>query len=63
MLDYLQQAVSKEIEHDKFVVTLGGEHTIATAPIMAHYVHYPKMSILHFDAHSDLRMEYSGHTL
>ncbi len=60
MLNYLQQAVSKEIDHDKFVVTLGGEHTIATAPIMAHYAHYPKMSVLHFDAHSDLRMEYSG---
>jgi agmatinase len=60
MLDYLQQAVSKEIKNDKFVVTLGGEHTIATAPIMAHYARYPKMSVLHFDAHSDLRMKYSG---
>jgi agmatinase len=60
MLDLLQQAVSQEIENSKFVVTLGGEHTIATAPIMAHYAHYPKMSVLHFDAHSDLRMEYSG---
>lgn len=60
MLDYLQRAVSKEIENGKFVVTLGGEHTISTAPIMAHYASYPKMSVLHFDAHSDLRMEYSG---
>jgi agmatinase len=60
MLDYLQESVAKQIENDKFVVTLGGEHTIATAPIMAHHSHYPKMSILHFDAHSDLRMMYSG---
>ncbi len=60
MLDYLQRTVSKEIENGKFVVTLGGEHTIATAPIMAHFEHYPNMSVLHFDAHSDLRMEYSG---
>jgi agmatinase len=60
MLNYLERSVSKEIENDKFVVTLGGEHTIATAPIMAHYARYPKMSILHFDAHSDLRIEYSG---
>jgi len=60
MLDYLQRAVSKEIENDKFVVTLGGEHTISTAPVMAHYASYPKMSVLHFDAHSDLRKEYSG---
>ncbi len=60
MLDYLQGAISKEIENGKFVVTLGGEHTISTAPIMAHFAHYPKMSVLHFDAHSDLRMKYSG---
>ena len=60
MLDHLEKAVSAQIKKDKFVVTLGGEHTIATAPIMAHYKHYPKMSVLHFDAHSDLRMEYSG---
>ena len=43
----------------KFVVTLGGEHTISTAPIMAHYAKHPKMSVLHFDAHSDLRSSYS----
>ncbi|HEY3875221.1 MAG TPA: agmatinase [Candidatus Kapabacteria bacterium] len=60
MLGHLQKAVSQQIENGKFVVTLGGEHTISTAPIMAHFEHYPKMSVLHFDAHSDLRMEYSG---
>lgn len=42
----------------KFVITLGGEHTISTAPIKAHYEKYPNMSILHFDAHSDLRDTY-----
>jgi len=60
MLDFLERAVAKEIANGKFVVILGGEHTISTAPIIAHCGRYPKMSILHFDAHSDLRMEYSG---
>ena len=60
MLDFLRRAVSKEIANGKFVVTLGGEHSISTAPIIAHYGKYPGMSLLHFDAHSDLRMEYSG---
>lgn len=60
MLDQLREAVSAQIANDKFVVTLGGEHTISTAPILAHYEHYPKMSVLHFDAHSDLRESYSG---
>ncbi len=59
-LKMLQNAVKVEIEEGKFVVTLGGEHTISTAPIAAHYSAYPNMSILHFDAHSDLRETYSG---
>ena len=59
-LKLLQTAVKNEITEGKFVVTLGGEHTISTAPIAAHYSTYPNMSILHFDAHSDLRESYSG---
>jgi len=60
MLKQLEAAVSKEIENGKFVVTLGGEHTISTAPLMAHANEYPEMSVLHFDAHSDLRQDYGG---
>jgi agmatinase len=60
MLDQLETAVSAHLAAGKFVVTLGGEHTISTAPIAAHFARYPEMSILHFDAHSDLRQEYSG---
>jgi agmatinase len=60
MLDHLQKAVTEQIDNGKFVVTLGGEHTISTGPIAAHALAYPGMSILHFDAHSDLRQEYSG---
>jgi agmatinase len=60
MLRQLQDAVAKELSNGKFVITLGGEHTISTAPIMAHVKKYPKLSVLHFDAHSDLRQEYGG---
>jgi len=59
-LDLIQDQVNDLIEMEKFVVTLGGDHTISTAPIAAHFKSYPKMSILHFDAHSDLRDEYQG---
>ena len=59
-LDLIEEQVSALLELEKFVVTLGGEHTISTAPIAAHYRAFPKMSILHFDAHSDLRHEYQG---
>ncbi|MFN8360271.1 MAG: agmatinase [Candidatus Kapaibacterium sp.] len=59
-LDILYGDVKEMLDLGKFVVTLGGEHTISTAPIKAHYEKYPDMSILHFDAHSDLRQEYEG---
>jgi len=56
----IENQVSELLNLDKFVVTLGGEHTISTAPIKAHYKKYPNMSILQFDAHSDLRDSYGG---
>jgi agmatinase len=59
-LDMIQAQVTALLDMGKFVVTLGGEHTISTAPIAAHFAKYPKMSVLHFDAHSDLRDSYQG---
>lgn len=59
-LDRISGAVSALLDHGKFVVTLGGEHTISTAPILAHLERHPEMSLLHFDAHSDLRDSYEG---
>jgi len=52
--------VKNLIESGKFVVTLGGEHSISTAPIQAHFDSFNDLSILHFDAHSDLRDKYEG---
>lgn len=57
-LDLIYNQVKELLNRDKFVVTLGGEHTISIAPIKAHFEKYPNMSVLHFDAHSDLRDEY-----
>ncbi len=59
-LDIVEKRVEKLIENDKFVVCLGGEHTVSYAPIAAHFKKHPDMSILQFDAHSDLRTEYEG---
>lgn len=60
MLQKIMTTVDKLLDDDKFVVTLGGEHTISTAPIKSHLKKYPNMSVLHFDAHSDLRDEYQN---
>ena len=49
---------------DKFVITLGGEHSITSAPILAWAERLAKegrrLSILQVDAHTDLRHEYEG---
>jgi agmatinase len=53
------QAVAGEFVNDgKFLVTLGGEHTIAVGSFRAHRDKYPNLSVLAIDAHADLRDEY-----
>jgi agmatinase len=52
--------VRKIIADGKFVVVLGGEHTVSQAPIKAHLERYSDLSVLHFDAHADLRDTYEG---
>ncbi len=59
-LKILENQVTQVLDDNKFAVVLGGEHTISTAPIRAHFKKYPEMTLLHFDAHSDLRDEYEG---
>ena len=60
VLDIIEAAVDTALDDGKFVVTLGGEHTISAAPIHAHFRRHPGMSVLQFDAHSDLRESYLG---
>jgi agmatinase len=53
--------VTKQIlDAKKFPVVLGGEHMISQGVIKAFAEKYPNLSVLHIDAHSDLRMEYEG---
>ncbi|MDB4947730.1 MAG: Agmatinase [Gemmatimonadetes bacterium] len=46
----------------RLVIGLGGEHSITSAPVLAHAARLPgeRLSILQFDAHGDLRLEYEG---
>jgi agmatinase len=53
-------AVSRYLEDNKFVVTLGGEHSVSIGVIKAYVKHYKDLSILHLDAHSDSRDSYEG---
>jgi agmatinase len=48
------------LNKDKFVVSLGAEHTVTNGFIRAYKEKYPSISVLQIDAHSDLRQEYNG---
>ncbi len=53
--------IVKEVLNDnKIPVVLGGEHSISSAVYKPFHQKYENISVLHFDAHSDLRDEYSG---
>lgn len=60
MIDVVEREVAKHLKNGKLVVMLGGEHSLTTAPVRAHNAKYPKLSVLHIDAHADMRDSYQG---
>lgn len=48
------------LKYNKLPIFLGGEHTITKAILKAYSKFYEDFSILHLDAHADLRLEYEG---
>lgn len=59
-LEKIFNATKSLLKHGKFIIALGGEHTISQATIAAYAELYSDLSVLHIDAHSDLRPEYEG---
>jgi agmatinase len=52
-----------EAAGDRLVIGLGGEHSITSAQVLAHVDRLPegrRLTVLQFDAHGDLRVEYEG---
>jgi len=58
MIDRIEGVVAELLDQRKFVVTLGGEHTVAVGAVRAHAKRTPGLSVLAFDAHSDMRDAY-----
>ncbi|HVN48029.1 MAG TPA: agmatinase [Bacteroidota bacterium] len=56
----IYDTVLKLVQQDKFVATLGGDHTVTTAAIAAHAKFYSDLSVMHFGAHSHLRSHFQG---
>ena len=51
------------LKANKFPVMLGGEHSVTIGAVKAYKEVYPNLSVLHLDAHYDLRDEYFGSKL
>ena len=58
MINRIHQVAGEYVDDGKFLVTFGGEHTVAVGSFRAHRDKYPNLSVLAIDAHADLRDEY-----
>ncbi|WP_067147180.1 agmatinase [Pseudotamlana agarivorans] len=60
MVDAVHKTTKKYIKKNKFVTIFGGEHSISIGTIRAFNDMYPSLTVLHIDAHADLRKSYEG---
>ena len=60
MVARVEEAADWVLEQEKTLITIGGEHSLSTGPVRAYARRVPGLSVLHVDAHGDLRFEYQG---
>jgi agmatinase len=53
-------AVREVLRRGQVPLTLGGEHSLSAPVIAAVHERYPDLTVVHIDAHGDLRDEYEG---
>lgn len=57
-ISLIEKSTNQLINDNKFVISLGAEHTVTLGFVKAHVKKYPQLSVLQIDAHSDLRQSY-----
>lgn len=60
MVARVEEAADWVLEQEKTLITIGGEHSVSTGPVRAYARRVPGLSVLHVDAHGDLRFEFHG---
>jgi len=60
MIEKVYSATLEALKANKFPVILGGEHSLSIGSVKAFKEIYPNISVLHLDAHYDMRDEYFG---
>jgi agmatinase len=63
MVNQVFQRVNEVLADGKFPVVLGGEHSVSVGAFKAMAGHFTNLTIVQFDAHTDLRDEYMGSPL
>ena len=56
----VKETVNGVLNDGKFPCVLGGEHSVTVGCVQAMIEHYADLSVLYFDAHADLRDDFSG---
>lgn len=54
------EATKTILDKDKFIVSIGGDHSISSGYCKALYEKYNSLSVIQIDAHADLRDSYEG---
>ncbi len=60
LAEVVEKKVDRYIKDNKFVVCLGGEHSVSIGVIKSFAKNFENITILQIDAHSDMREEYLG---
>ena len=60
LMDEIRRVAAEILARDKFLVTLGGEHSITPPLVAAAAARHPGLHVLQIDAHADLRDCYMG---
>ncbi len=63
VLARIRHLVHDRLAQDRFVVTLGGEHTVTVGALQGVREHFGAVGVVQFDAHADLREEYEDSPL
>ena len=56
----IEEITQKHLKEGNKIFTLGGDHSITFPVIKAYHKKYPKLDILHIDAHADLYDNFEG---
>lgn len=60
MIRKVYEQVKDLLNDKKFVVALGGEHSVSIGVIRAFFNFFSDLTVLHLDAHTDMRDSYQG---